>query len=109
MNNRYDVWDAHTDEIIMIDGTSAECADAMGVKLSSFYSIICRMKKDKSQKWYIEEHKAKPKSLCQRVCTVCGKKYKAGKWSKMCPKCRGKFQSDQIKAINAERAGHHEQ
>lgn len=50
----YSVWDNRTDEIIIIDGTSKECAEAMGMKLESFYSAVVRAKNGSIKRYAIE-------------------------------------------------------
>lgn len=42
MANRYSVYEAGTDRPIYINGTSKECAKAMGITLSSFYTYRTR-------------------------------------------------------------------
>ena len=53
----YTVWNNNTDEIVIVDGTVKQCADAMGINLSSFHSIRTRTKQGKMHKWTIEERK----------------------------------------------------
>jgi hypothetical protein len=49
----YSVWDNRTDDIIIIDGTAKECAKAMGLTISSFYSTVTRALKGIDNKYAI--------------------------------------------------------
>ena len=42
--NCYTAWNNKTDELVILDGTSKECAEAMGVTLGTFYSYLCKSK-----------------------------------------------------------------
>lgn len=57
MANRYSVYNKKTDAPIVIYGTSKECANAMGIRLNSFYKHIVRMRKGKTNttKWLVFE------------------------------------------------------
>ena len=46
----YTVYDNKTDFPVIVDGTSEECARAMGITLNTFYKLISYKKTDK---WYI--------------------------------------------------------
>ena len=46
----YTVYDNKTDFPVIVDGTSEECARAMGITLSTFYKFISYKKTDK---WFI--------------------------------------------------------
>lgn len=48
----YSVYDRRTDEPVFIHGTADVCASAMGVKLSTFYQYITRMRKGEHRKKY---------------------------------------------------------
>ena len=50
----YTIYKNKTDELVILDGTAKECADAMGIKFSSFYPIVRRSKMGVLRKWYIE-------------------------------------------------------
>ena len=50
----YTVYNNKTDMPIIIDGTAEECAKAMGMTLSSFYSAVTHSRTAKIKKWYIE-------------------------------------------------------
>ena len=52
--NCYTVWNNKTDELVILDGTSKECAKAMGITIQSFYSYLCKSKKGKTY-WDIVE------------------------------------------------------
>lgn len=54
--NCYTVWNNKTDELVILDGTSKECAEAMGVTLDTFYSYLCKSKKGVIR-WDITESK----------------------------------------------------
>lgn len=54
--NSYTVWDRKTDELVILDGTSKECAKAMGITIQSFYSYLCKSKKG-IIRWDIEATK----------------------------------------------------
>lgn len=49
----YTVYDNRTDFPVIVDGTSKECAKAMGITMNSFTSICHRSKHKKSKRWYI--------------------------------------------------------
>lgn len=51
----YSVWNNFTDEVVIIDGNYIECANAMGISVNSFYSVVSRAKHGKSKKWTIEK------------------------------------------------------
>jgi hypothetical protein len=50
----YSVWNNDTDELIILDGTARQCADAMGISFKSFHSTRTRLKQGKLKKWTIE-------------------------------------------------------
>lgn len=50
----YSVWNNFTDELIILDGTARQCADAMGISFKSFHSLKTRMNQGKLKKWTIE-------------------------------------------------------
>lgn len=52
--NCYSVYDRKTDELVILDGTSKECAEAMGITIDSFYSYLCKSKK-RVIRWDITE------------------------------------------------------
>lgn len=54
---RYSVYNAKTDEPLVIYGLSKECAKAMGVTLNSFYRCVMRTRqgKIKMRKWHVYE------------------------------------------------------
>lgn len=52
----YTVWDNRTDELIILDGTAPQCAEAMGVALSSFYAALTKTKAGRTKRWYIERN-----------------------------------------------------
>lgn len=54
--NTYTVWNNKTDELVILDGTSKECAEAMGITIQSFYSYLCKSKKG-IIRWTITESK----------------------------------------------------
>ena len=43
--NCYTVYNTKTDELIILDGTSKECAEAMGISVESFYSYLSLSRK----------------------------------------------------------------
>lgn len=49
---RYTVWNNDTDQLIALDASGPDCAEAMGMTYASFLSIVSR---GKSQKWTIEK------------------------------------------------------
>ena len=53
--NLYTVWNNYTDELVILDGTRRQCAEAMGVKLENFYSVISKSTKGKVNKWAVEK------------------------------------------------------
>lgn len=50
----YTIYNNETDMPVIIDGTAKECANAMGLKMSSFYPTVRRSKMGVLKKWYIE-------------------------------------------------------
>lgn len=54
MHNRYTVYNNDTDELIILDGTAEQCAELMGIRRQSFYSLINLFRKGKLKKWHIE-------------------------------------------------------
>ena len=44
----YSVWRNSDDELLILDGSVEQCCEAMGIKKSSFYAIICRSNKPDS-------------------------------------------------------------
>ena len=50
----YSVWNNYTDELIILDGTARQCADAMGISFKSFHSTRTRLKQGILKKWTIE-------------------------------------------------------
>ena len=87
---RYSVWDNRTDQLLILDGTSKECADAMGIKLNSFRSAASKSNHGRERIWHIETDRREDFKTTKRKCDRCGKTYMAGKYSKMCPECRSK-------------------
>lgn len=56
LNRRYTVYDNRTDFPVIVSGNAYECCEAMGVKPSSFRSLVCRSKKGINKRWtFIEE------------------------------------------------------
>jgi hypothetical protein len=51
----YSVWNNETDELIIVDGEARECAKAMGLAFSSFYSAVSKARSGKVKKWTIKE------------------------------------------------------
>lgn len=49
---RYCVYDAHTSAFI-IEGTAAECADMLGMQVGSFYSLVTKTRRGKSENYEI--------------------------------------------------------
>ena len=52
----YSVWNNATDEVVIIDGTPAECSRAMGISVQSFHSLVTRTRQGKHQKWTFEKN-----------------------------------------------------
>lgn len=54
---KYSVYNAKTDQPVIIYANSKDCAKVMGIKLNSFYRYICRMRggKIKLRKWLVYE------------------------------------------------------
>ena len=54
---RYSVYHQHTDQPLILYATSHECAEAMGIKLNTFYRYIIRMREGKIRlrKWAVYE------------------------------------------------------
>lgn len=55
--NRYSVYHRKTDMPLILYDTAKACAQAMGIKVNSFYRYICRMRqgKIKLRKWAVYE------------------------------------------------------
>lgn len=49
----YTVYDNKTDTPVIVDGSPRKCAEAMGMKLSSFYSAITRCNNGENKRWTI--------------------------------------------------------
>lgn len=49
----YTVWDNRTDKCVIVDGEARDCAKAMGLKMSSFYSTVTKVKNGIVGKWTI--------------------------------------------------------
>ena len=56
-HKRYSVYKGKDEVPLVIYGTSRECAEAMGIKLRSFYEYISKIKNGtlKSQRWLVYE------------------------------------------------------
>lgn len=50
----YSVWDNRTDDIVIIDGEARDCAKAMNLSLSSFYSAVTLVRNGKLKRWTIQ-------------------------------------------------------
>ncbi len=51
--NRYTVWDAHTDEVLIVCGTARECAARLDISRSSFYTFLSRCQSGAECPYYI--------------------------------------------------------
>lgn len=51
----YTVYNNRTDEPVAFYATAQECADAMGIKVNSFYAAIGRTRDGRNKKWSIEK------------------------------------------------------
>ena len=51
----FSVWNNFTDEVVIIDGNYIECANAMGVSVKSFYTLVSKASRGKMKKWTIEK------------------------------------------------------
>lgn len=49
----YTVYNNRTDFPVIVDGTAQECANAMGVLVATFYSLISWTENGKIKKWTI--------------------------------------------------------
>ena len=66
--NCYSVWDNKRDELVYLDGTSKECAFAMGITVETFYSYLSKTKKGIVKRWTIKETQKKArKKRAKRV------------------------------------------
>ncbi len=54
-SKRWTVYNNYTDLPVMIDGTSQECAKAMGVTMSYFHKVCYLAKRGQCRKWYVQE------------------------------------------------------
>ena len=50
----YSVWDNRTDELVILDGEADDCAKAMNLSASSFYSTVTKVKKGIVKRWTIK-------------------------------------------------------
>lgn len=50
----YSVWNNYTDELVVLDGNAKRAAEAMGVKMITFYSTVTHSKQGRVKKWHIE-------------------------------------------------------
>ena len=50
---KYTVYNNKTDFPVIVDGTAAECAKAMGIKNGSFHSTATRARKGEIKKWTV--------------------------------------------------------
>lgn len=50
----YTIWDNRADEVVIVDGEARDCAKAMGLTLSSFYSTISKVKNGIVKRWTIK-------------------------------------------------------
>lgn len=50
----YTVYNNKTDRPVIIDGEARDCAKAMGISLSTFYSTVTRTRSGLLQKWNIK-------------------------------------------------------
>lgn len=56
----YTVYNNNTDMPIIVDGTAAECAAAMGLKtVKNFYNTVARVRSGYLKKWTILDRKRK--------------------------------------------------
>ena len=54
----YSVWNARTDELIILDGSSARCAEALGLRdRHSFDELASRTRHGKDSRYHIEQKK----------------------------------------------------
>jgi hypothetical protein len=51
----YSIWNNKTDELVILDGTSKECAKAMGMSYSCFRSTLSKVSNGRIKKWTIEQ------------------------------------------------------
>lgn len=64
MNNKpnklYTVYNTKTNKFVIVDGTAAECAVAMGLKnLKTFYLTVAAFNRGMVRKWSIETRRRK--------------------------------------------------
>jgi hypothetical protein len=56
----YTVYNNNTDMPVIVDGSAAECAAAMGLKtVGNFYSTVMRVRDGRLKKWTILDRKRK--------------------------------------------------
>jgi DNA-binding Xre family transcriptional regulator len=83
---KYTVYDNFTDLPVIVNGTSDECANAMGVAISTFYSYLSPSRKWRGNRWVVikdglglvDDENCEPKTIGQhmRMCRI-KKKMKA--------------------------------
>lgn len=56
----YTIWNNKTDELVILDGTAEECAEAMGMTVATFRSIMTKVKQGLIKKWTIKKRRTKP-------------------------------------------------
>lgn len=76
--NSYTVWDKNTDELVILDGTSKECAKAMGITIQSFYSYLCKSKKSVIRWDIIESRKRERKIRRKQIAKLRSQGMKVG-------------------------------
>ena len=53
----YTIWDNKTDELVILDGSGRECAEAMGMSYATFRSILTKVRQGKDKKWTIKQRR----------------------------------------------------
>ena len=51
----YSIWNNKTDELIILDGTSKECAKAMGMSDTCFRSTLSKVSNGRIKKWTVKQ------------------------------------------------------
>ena len=51
----YSIWNNKNDELVILDGTSKECAEAMGMGESCFRSTLSKVSNGRIKKWTVKQ------------------------------------------------------
>lgn len=58
----YSIWNNKNDELVILDGTAEECAEAMGMGESCFRSTLSKASRGLVKKWTIKKRRIRKES-----------------------------------------------